>query len=122
MGAESAGPVAAGRARGELPRWLAVVLVVVPCLLTFPVAGLGMMFGVYLSWSACADICGNYRGWFNSPAGAETILVAELFLGIAALMILACLVALGRRRVLGLAGWVGFLLACAGVGLLAWSP
>ena len=55
--------------------------------------------------------------------GIVTIFAVELILGLAAFAILiAGLVASRRRRVLRRAGWIVFLLSCAAVTLLIWSP
>jgi hypothetical protein len=116
-------PAAAGRRRWKLPRWLAIVLLVVPCVLTLPVAGYGALGGLYVAVSACFDTCGNYIGLDNSSSGVGIVILAELILGIAALAILVTgLLLARRRRELGLAGLIVFLLSCGGVALLAWSP
>jgi hypothetical protein len=122
-GADGGRPAAARRPRGKLPRWLAIVLLVVPCLLTLPVAGYGVLIGLYLAVSACFDTCGNYIGLDNSSSGVGAVIVAELIAGIAALAILVTGLVLPRhRRAVGIAGWIVFLLSCTGLGLLAWSP
>lgn len=158
-GADGAISAEAGRPAGKPPRrWLVIVLVVVPCLLTLAVAAYGVLFSLITGISACftdppgtvpgealavlgppqhrtlavallrqdaggGNPCTNYQGWFQSPAGTDTILAAELILGLAAFVILiAGLLVPGRRRALGIAGWIVLLLACAGVGLIFWNP
>jgi hypothetical protein len=103
-------------------RWLAIALVIAPCLLTWVVAAYGVLLSFIVGVSACLDTC-YYQGWFQTPAGTWTILAAELVLGVSALVILiAGLLSERRRRAFGLAGWIAFLLACTAAGLLAWSP
>jgi hypothetical protein len=115
-----AGPVAAGRARGALARWW---LVVVPCVLTLPVAGWGLLAGFVAGLNSCFDTCVTYSWWFNTPTGVTTLFFAELILGVAAVVILIVgLLASRWRRVLVLTGWGTCLLACAGAGLLHWYP
>jgi hypothetical protein len=115
---DAARPVA-----GRPPRrWLAIALVIVPCLLTWVAATYGVLLSFIVGVSACLDTC-YYQGWFQTPPGTWTILAAELVLGLSALVILiAGLLSERRRRALGLAGWIVFLLACTAAGLLAWSP
>ncbi len=126
-GTAGAGPMAAGRAgragRKPLRRWLVVVLTVVPCLLTLPVAAFGVLLSALVGITACFDTCGQDHGWFQSSAGTATIFAVELLLGLTAFAILiAGLVASRRRRALRRAGWIVFLLSCSAVALLVWSP
>lgn len=94
-----------------------------PCLLTLPAAGFGLLVNAVASMFSCFDTCGRYTGWLSSPAGENTLAVAELILGVAAVVILIVgLCVPGWRRVLGLTGCGACLLAYAGVGLSYWRP
>jgi hypothetical protein len=114
-----AGPLSAARA-GEPPRWW---FVVVPCLLTLPAAGFGLLVNAAAAMLSCFDTCGGYAGWLNSADGETTLALAELILGVVAVAILIVGLLVPRwRRVLGLTGWAACLLAYAGVGLSYWRP
>jgi hypothetical protein len=100
------------------------VLLIVPCVLTLPVAAYGVLLSFLIGAFACFDTCGSNQGqFFQSSAGAVTVLVAELILGLTAFAtLIAGLLAEPRRRLLGRVSWVLLLLSCAGAGLLLWSP
>jgi hypothetical protein len=114
------GPLPAGRVGVRPPRWW---FVVVPCLLALPAAGFGLLVNAVASMFNCFDTCGGYTGWLSSPAGENTLAVAELVVGVAAIVsLIVGLLVPGWRRVLGLTGWAACLLACAGLGLSYWRP
>jgi 4-hydroxybenzoate polyprenyltransferase len=122
MSAGIAGSIPAGGARGRQPRrWLAIVLVVVPCLLALAAALYGMLLSFLIGISSCFDTCA-YQNWLDTSRRAGTILVVELALGVTAFAVLiAGLVAPRRRQALGLTGWILFLLAATAAVLMAFA-
>jgi len=123
MGAGIAGPVPADRARARPPRrWLAIVLVIVPCLLAMAAALYGMLLSFFTAIYSCFDYC-VYRNWFETSSGYTTILFVELTIGLTSFgVLIAGLLAARRRRALGLTGWVLFLLAATAAALMTFTP